>query len=307
MSNLVPVVIPDQIPAHLMKPEFMAVNTSISAGLPQGMFPMIGLKGTRFVIKNEGEETVLPQTSIGVVLLSAKSTLDKTYYAAKYDPNSTEVKSPDCFSKDGIRPDASAVLRQAEACAGCPMNQFGSGMDQNGNPGKGKACSDTKMLAIFAQGGVYGFRVPPASLKSLGQYIKVLTSRGIAATSCITIIGFDPHFSYPVLTFEFGGFLDPAQATAIIGKIHSSEVEAITGTGGAPSAPVQNPLKLVSAAVEPEVVLVTADPFTVATPTPPPATEKVKVVKAKTTPPPAQVATVTPDDADLAAALGLNL
>lgn len=312
-------VIPD-VPSYLMKPEFMAAsNSDLMAGLPQGGFPLVGLKGTRFVIKNEGTETVLPSNEITVVMLAAKPNLDKAYYAGKFDPNSTEAKSPDCYSVDGIRPDNSATMKQSAACAGCPMNEFGSGVDASGNPGKGKACKDTKMIALFTNNGVYGFKVPPASLKALGAYIKTLTSRGVAATSCFTLIGFDPNFSYPVLTFNFGGFLTEAQAGIIGQKMHSPEVGAIISTFSAPqvspavaAAPIVIPPP---PAPEPVVIAVPADPFATMAPAasdpfaavqaaPAPVEKKVRAVKAVPAPAPAAG---EPTDADLAAALGIIL
>lgn len=220
------------LPAHLMNRS--VANNVFAAGLPQGGgYPSIGLKGTRFVIRNEGAETAIPKLEISVVLLSARPNLDKTYYATKYDPNATEVKSPDCFSRDGQRPDPASPLKQAEACAGCPMNQFGSGTGADGTPSKGKACADTKTLAIFANNGVYGFKIPPASLKAFTNYVKETSRRNIDLSTCITVIGFDANFSFPVLTFNFGGFLAEAQIAKIDQLKGSEEVKEIVGGGQA--------------------------------------------------------------------------
>lgn len=299
MANIVPFDA-IQVPAFLQNRA--VANDVFAAGLPQGGgFPMIGINGTRFVVKADGASTPLNTLEIAVVLLSAKPNLDKTYYASKYNPNEAEAKSPDCFSKDGIKPDPSATLKQCESCAGCPMNQFGSGTDQNGNPGKGKACSDTKMLAIFANNGVYGFKVTPSSLKAFGHYVKETSRRGVDLSTAITVIGFDPNFSFPVLTFNFGGFLGEDQVNQIQELKGSAEVADIIGGTATQVAPAQ--LKQVEA---PKPVA-TPDPFASVEAAPvveKPAPTKPKVVKAVTKP---KEEVVEDDLSDLAAELGLSL
>jgi hypothetical protein len=294
MANIVPI---DQIqlPAHL-KNRSTAVDAFL-AGLPQGIsFPMIGLKGTRFVVKSDGSETVLPSNEINVVLLAAKPHMDKAYYAAKYDPSNTEAKSPDCYSKDGIKPDPASTPKQCESCAGCPMNQFGSGTDNQGNPSKGKACADSKILALFANNGVYGFKIPPASLKGFAHYIKEISRRGVDPSTAITVMGFDANFSFPVLTWQFAGFLAPEQIDKIDQMKGSPEVADIIGgvatTGSAPAVQIEDP----KAAA--------ADPFTAVTAAP----EKPKAVRA-TKAKPVEAELVADDSAndDLVALLGLDL
>lgn len=306
MSQLVPL---DQVqlPAHLVGRQ--VTNASFLAGLPQGGgFPMIGLKGTRFVAKADGGETVLPTVEISVVLIDAKPNLDKAYYATKYDPNSTEAKSPDCFSRDGLYPDPSATLKQHASCAGCPMNQYGSGTDAAGNPGKGKACADNKMLAIFANNGVYGFKLPPASLKAFANYAKETARRGIDLSTCITVIGFDPSFTYPVLTFNFGGFLAPEQIAKIDEMKKSAAVQDIVGNVVA-AAPAPKAIEVSNPSPAPAIV---ASPFDA-----PPATEgKPATRSSRAAKPTAAPVEVLPPQAplaegddlsSLAASLGVNL
>jgi hypothetical protein len=295
-----------QLPAHLIGRT--SNNEAFLAGLFVGVtFPTIGCKGTRFIFKAEGAETVLNTLELGVVLLSAKANLDKSYYASAYDPNQTEAKAPDCFSHDGIKPDAAATTKQCENCAGCAQNQFGSGKDAQGNPGKGKACADRKMLAIFAERTACGFSIPPASLKAFSHYVKETSRRGVDLSTAITIIGFDPNFSYPVLTFGFGGFLAEAQISKIEAMQASQAVADIIGGGQLVlPAPAQQEVKVIEAVVE--VKQAVSDPFAsvdavVVEP------EKLKVVKAKKE----KVVEVKPvegDDADLAALaaeLGIDL
>ena len=297
MSAIIPF---DSITVPAFLQNRTASNDVFMAGLPQGGgFPTIGLKGTRFAVRADGAETVLPSVEIAVVLISAKSNLDKTYYASKYDPNASEAKSPDCFSKDGIKPDASATMKQCESCAGCPQNQFGSGTDNQGNPGKGKACADTKMLAVFCNNGVYGFKITPSSLKAFGHYCKETSRRGIDLSTAITVIGFDPNFSFPVLTFNFGGFLGEDQVNKIAALKSSPEVADIIG--GSPNLVAP---RVASAPVIEAPKPVAADPF--ASVETVPVVEKPKVVRAIKEKPVEKVA-VEDDLSALAAELGISL
>lgn len=226
-------VIPDSAPSYLSDlmndPSIMAENAAMIAGISVGMHPMVGTSGTRFVIKEGGNEEIIalngaPISVLGVVVLSAKAQFEKKYYESAYDPKvSTE---PSCQSADGVTPDSGVPNQQNPTCAGCWANAFNSAVDQNGNPAKGKACSDTKKLAIFAAGKVYGFAVPPASLKNWLAYVKDLNSRGIPVQGVITQIGFDVE-TPQILTFKFGGMLAPEKAPLVIGLMQSKEVKEI--------------------------------------------------------------------------------
>ena len=299
MSNIIPLD-SIQLPAYLQNRSIATANDIFGAGLTLGgHYPMIGMKGTRFVTKVEGQETVLPTIEIAVVLVSAKPNLNKTYYAAAYDPSQTEAKAPDCSSEDGIKPKADSTLKQCESCAGCPQNQFGSGRGQNGQPSAGKACTDTKILAIYAQNGVFGFKITPASLKAFGHYVKETSRRGVDLSTAITVIGFDPNFSYPVLTFNFGGFLAPEQIAKIEALKGSPEVTDIVGGTPLVQARVQ-----IAAPVE--VAAPVSDPFAPAAEAPK-AAEKVKPIRPPKEKPVEVVvdAAVGSDLAALAAELGL--
>lgn len=253
MSN-VPATIPSYAVALF---NAATINDEFSAGLPQGVsFPRIGLSGKQFVKHIDGTSEVItgnftdpagnqvtvPMSSLKAVIVRGKAAIDKTWYVEKYNPNAAETKSPDCFSRDGIKPDPSATMKQCETCAQCAHNQFGSGTDQNGNPGKGKACSDTKQLAIYGAGGVFGFKIPPASLKNFNVYLKTLQGYGLTPPAVITTIGFDTTSTYPVLTFAYEGMLDETQAQKIAAMRESQEVMDIIGgvaQAPAPVAPVQ--------------------------------------------------------------------
>ena len=257
-----------QVPAHVIKSN----NSSFLAGLPQGDgFPQISLSGTRFVIKSDGVSTPIPTVEIDVIMLGGKETVDRAYYTGKFDHTATEAKSPDCYSETGVQPNGDSPLKQCESCAGCPLNQYGSGTDLNGNPSKGKACKETKRLAIFINGINYGFKIPPTSLKYLRQYVLDFTRQTGGADLCeaITTIGFDPNFTYPVLSFKLKGWLNAEQSAKINQIKNSLEVAAIIGGTAALVAPA-----VASAPVLMAPTAQVSDPFA-------PAVEVVAVVKEK--------------------------
>jgi len=112
-----------------------------------------------------------------------------------------------------------------------------------GNPSAGKACADRKVISIYANGGVYRFAVPPASLSGkrpsgLGMawdaYCNQLSMKGLPLPAVITTISFDQGDTDYKLNFNFGGMLAEEQLTAIVAMLDAPEVAEITSprTGG---------------------------------------------------------------------------
>lgn len=244
-TSLIPTNI--QVPAHLATRigQQSALAASLAAGLASGeSYPRISLKGSRFRIVEGKTETVLDQTKLNVVIVGANPRLSKTYYAKQWDPND-EPSGPDCFSLDGIGPDASVQNPENDLCASCPMNAWGSKISPNGQ--QIKACADQKRLAIVAAedptGPVYLLQVTPAALKGLNQYQKELTVRGIPVEVVKTVLSFDTDASFPKLKFGFGGFLEAETQGAVDGLFGSDQVLEITGEK-TNSRPVEVPVQV---------------------------------------------------------------
>ncbi len=241
MSN--EIMIPEEIPAYLMPAggveAAVAANEDALDGLSMPMPPSIGISGTRFVLKkSDGTDEAIKTTEIQMIILRCKKAVDKSWYATKYDPNQTEFTAPDCFSTNGATPDPSSKFKQNESCAGCKQNVFGSGTGADGEPSKGKACSDNKILAVFYKGERYRFKVPPASLKSFVAYVRALSSRGLALGNVITTVGFSEKFTYAVLTFDFAGFVPEQHLGKLAELTDSQEVkDIIEGQQSAPALP----------------------------------------------------------------------
>ena len=264
------IIIPEnaQVPAYaLLDAHAAAANDDALFGASLGAPPRIKLAGKGFVLINEaGEETAYPPAKLAkgpddnlylpVIVLRAKRSFTKTFYMSAYNPNDAEHAAPDCMSTDGERPDAGVFAQQSELCATCPQNAFGTGTDQNGNPTKGKACTDTKMLAVFVPNfGVYQLKVPPASLKNFGQYVRELTKRNYRVDATITYVGFDLTADFPVLVFQFGGFVPEKTLPKLAELAASSEVDAIVNPMGMVAAAP----RAIAAPVQQEVVDTSAE------------------------------------------------
>jgi hypothetical protein len=221
-----------------------AMNADALAGISTGFPPSIRIKRNGFrVVDGNGDELNLKPADLAggeyldIVILAAKPGLNKVYYEAAYDPNQVEASAPDCFSLDGVTPDASIAKPVNPVCATCPKNAFGSGRNAAGQPTKGKACADSKILAMFRKGSVYSFKIPPASLKNFGLYVKNLTNRGVPLGNVITYVGFDEDADYSVLQFRVGAFIPESAKDALVAVAGSQEVADIVKPSGYTALP----------------------------------------------------------------------
>lgn len=235
--NIIPFDGSKNLPSYLKTVDVAALNSDLTAHAGGG-FPVISIKGKQFAIVRDGERKVLPNpkdpdspaTSIDVVLIKANKAKSKVFYLKGYDPKESEGKKPDCFSNDGVAPDANAEHKQSKQCATCPHNQWGSKVTENSS--KGKACQDSVRLAVAAAGQVNDpmlLRVPPASIKGLGEYGQMLAKRGVAYSMVVTKIGFDVEAESPKLTFKPVGFLDDTSFAEVQEIAESDLVKDILG------------------------------------------------------------------------------
>jgi hypothetical protein len=205
----------------------------------------MSIKGKNFTVVRDGDRTVLTKEvdgdtmavqSIEVVLVKANKGTSKVFYSKGYQEG-TEATKPDCFSNFGDRPDPSVAAPQAKSCAVCPNNQWGSKIGDNG--GKGKACQDSVRMAIATPDLIndpYLLRVPPASIKSLGEYGKMLAKRGVGYNMVVTKVGFDMESPTPKLTFKPTGLLSDAAYAQLQEVVASDTVQAILGSEGMAAA-----------------------------------------------------------------------
>lgn len=220
----------DIIPSNFGKLSKRFVNASmdndLSAGVQTG-FGIVGYKGKVWSIRYRGEDTKLmrpdgdgPRGSVEVVMLKASAAVSKIWYKDGYVEGSTAA--PDCFSTNGLIPDMQSKARQANTCAACPMNAWGSRVTPAGKAGK--ACSDSKRVAVVPLGDianeVYGgpmlLRVPAASLNDLAQFGNKLQGLGYPYYAVGVRISFDNAEAYPKFQFSAIRPLTDAEAEIVV-------------------------------------------------------------------------------------------
>ena len=236
--NIIPFEGNKNLPAYLKNFDIGQLNADLTAHAGGG-FPVISIKGKVFAISKDGERQVLPNpkdpdspaTSIDVVLIKANKGTSKVFYLKGYDPKESEGAKPDCFSSDGVSPSADSQNPQAKKCSSCPHNQWGSRITEKG-ASKGKACSDTVRVAVAPAGQINDamlLRIPPASIKSLGEYGQMLAKRGVGYNMVVTKVAFDMEAESPKLTFKPVGLLDDAGFTQVQDMMSSDVVQNILG------------------------------------------------------------------------------
>ena len=212
-------------------------DDALSAGIKTG-FPILGFKGKVWSIRYRGETFPLmrddgdgPRGSVEVVILKASEFKAKFWYERGYEEGAAEA--PDCFSTNGVTPDPSSKKMQSKVCALCPKDQFGSRITPSGK--KGKACSDTKRIAVVPYGDLYNetyggpmlLRVPAASLNDMAMYAQKVKNHGFKTFAIATKISFDPNEAYPKLRFEALRPLRDDEAKVVIELRNSHQVERV--------------------------------------------------------------------------------
>lgn len=126
-----------------------------------------------------------------------------TYYEGAYDPNN--ISAPNCFAihpivKD-MAPSNNAPDRQCDDCASCPMNQFGSA-------GKGKACKNTRVLAVLPPEAdettpLWLLNVSPTAIKGFDGFVgAVQRTFEMPPIAVVVEVDFNPAETFASLTFS---------------------------------------------------------------------------------------------------------
>lgn len=273
---------------------------SIAAALAVS-FPVLRYKGKVWSLsKADGErETIMreidgdtqPAPYIDVVILdmgpSADRKLNAKVWYAKAFVEGEEASAPDCSSDDGVTPRADSKDKQADNCATCPKNVWGSGKN-----GVGRECGDSKRLAVATADDLKSpmlLTVPAGSLGGLNEYLNWLLKKGVdVCYATVTRIGFDYTAAHPKLTFKAIGWVseDPTphleneQIDFIVGRkaMPKHETDAIPGDKPAFASKPKAPAKPAEGTAE------AAKPKAPAKPAAPPAEPKPKAEKPKAPP-----------------------
>lgn len=153
-----------------------------------------------------------------------KSVFENQLYKDRYDPNN--IQPPICYAfadvEDDLKPHPDAVAPQAESCATCSKNQWGS--DPGG--GKGKACKNVRRLALMSaadlphaeKAEVVLAKLPVTSVKNWSSYAsQVANVLKLPPIAVITEISVEPD---PKTQFQVNfNLLDKVTDNEVIGKL----------------------------------------------------------------------------------------
>lgn len=97
----------------------------------------------------------------------------RAYWKTKGGTNSP----PDCQSNDGVI----GIGAPGGDCAVCPLAQFGTATDEKGQPAKGQACKQMRMMLFLRQDDVIPLLIslPPTSLQPARKFFLRLAGNGL--------------------------------------------------------------------------------------------------------------------------------
>jgi hypothetical protein len=126
-----------------------------------------------------------------------------SYYETDFDRNN--ITPPICFALGlepaGLSPEDSSSDKQAGSCASCWANQFGS-------KGKGKACSNHRLLAVIptdadAETPIWLLKVSATAIRAFDGYVSsIARTYNMPVRGVITELTFSPDSEYATLRFR---------------------------------------------------------------------------------------------------------
>jgi len=260
MANDLTVQRAGQLPARTEADRARAKKRAaeITQGISQP-FARVTYKQGNWGVRSQGIDRMLDyiddrgerrkEENLDCVLLDVAERTAKVFYLESYDPKKRDA--PDCASSNGIRPDPGIAYhpdgkdkggKQAESCAQCKWNQWGSRRASENRPAsRGKECGDYKKIALVPfrdienkrDGGPMLLGVPPSSLKAYKTYIDKLAEVGFEPDEVWTRITFVEGMDYPLMDFDCPGILT-ADQKALSAKVvaeHKTLIERILNAG----------------------------------------------------------------------------
>ncbi|NDE38817.1 MAG: hypothetical protein EB070_09850 [Synechococcaceae bacterium WBA_2_066] len=249
MSNVT--VFQQDLPDFLKNTEVDELTKALAGGAQNRR---ISIRGGRFRLVINGEEvSKTDRPELDIIIAAGRKENSRVFYAKAYNPK--EITPPDCWSDDGITPNAKAENRQASTCADCPQNIAGSG--SNGT----RACRYQKRLAVVlandSANGLFQLTLPSQSIFAKGdmdsmgfdQYAKYIAGNGKNINMVITRMSFDEDSDVPVLKFRAVGYVNREQYEAAIEGGKSAEAQRMLSST---IAQIDNVKTLPKAELKPE-------------------------------------------------------
>ena len=210
----------NKIPEHIRN----AGQSELTKRLKKGSsLKRISIRNGVFRCIVGGEEVAKNKDGyMDIVIVNVSEDTNRTYYKSSYDPNAEAATAPDCFSPNGITPDASLEAPMAKSCAECPMNIKGSGSNSTT-----KACRYFRRIAVAlatdVDSGVYQLVLPAKSFLGKGdaahmpfnQYLQYVISQNFSIENLITRMSIDDDADQPTLIFQAVGYPSPGMVKKI--------------------------------------------------------------------------------------------
>ena len=126
----------------------------------------------------EGEESA--KELDGIIL---SHTDGRVYWSGTYGEGDSG-NSPDCYSNDLL----TGVGNPGGSCLTCEFAQFGSALKPSGEPARGQACQQRKVLLVLPPYSVLPLSIAlsPGSLKSIRKYLVSLGGRMLRYDQVVT-------------------------------------------------------------------------------------------------------------------------
>lgn len=166
------------------------------------------------ILKVDGQP--VPNNTANVRVLAAIG--ERTFYADAFDPDSVQV--PTCYALDSDEPHPEAAKPQAETCADCPHNKWGTAVDSRGKPGRGKACREGARIIVvpanvpLKSAPMYTAKIPVTSLSTVTAFTSRCSQAGKMSGEFVTKLDVTEDkksfFKVHLTIMEHSSDLDPA-------------------------------------------------------------------------------------------------
>lgn len=182
--------------------EFAKIAGELQTSLASVGGSYIGTKGKCFTFPSGHVEPTLNCIVLDFIPLNQLMT--------PYNPNVRGITRCWAIGRDAsnLVPSNDSPQRQADSCATCTSNQYGSAT----NGGRGKACANTYRLAITPadateSSDIWLLKVSPTGQRQWNDYKKLMDAKYGPGGFCrgVTKISFDPNREYPSLMFADAG------------------------------------------------------------------------------------------------------
>jgi hypothetical protein len=196
------------VPLYLQNnPLAKQLAEQMEGGLAGNQINRISLRNGKFRFLKKGVEIAAVAEKLDVVLIAANPTVGRMWYAKAFDPDAAGTR-PDCYSREGVKPEDDSPLKQSPLCATCPKNATGSA-----NNGKGKACAYKKRTVLVSPTNISGdaYALDAGSMTMFGDedkagrlfnlksYIEALKAAGLIVPAVVTRLTFDDEATVPKL------------------------------------------------------------------------------------------------------------